>query len=219
MSAVELVRVFLALFFAATALFYFIRIVRLKKQLAHSAVYVGEPGSLHFITHRLFAAFRIAILGVCIVRVPFPAVDAYLGPIGFLNHDPVILAGTALLIVSAFGIVKINLFLKNNWRSGTRPDDTSALVTTGPFAISQNPMMLFVVLAQIGFFLALPTVFSLVCLLVGVWAVVMQVGVERESLALRFGDDYLRYAEHTPRWLFFRSKAGGGSSGVAEQSI
>eukprot|EP00439_Symbiodinium_sp_Y106_P088472 s1_g1008.t1 len=216
MSAVELVRVFLALFFVSAALFYVARIVLLNKQLSGPAVYIGQPGSLHFITHRLFVAFRAAILGVCVLRVPFPAVDAYLGHIGFLNHEAVILFGAALLAVSAFGIIKINLFLKNNWRSGTRPDDTSELVTTGPFAISQNPMMLFVVLAQVGFFLALPTAFSLVCLLVGVWAVITQVGIEREGLTLRFGEEYLRYAEATPRWLFYRTKIGGG---VAEPSL
>ncbi len=217
MSAVELVRVFLALFFASTAVFYVVRIALLEKQLSRPAVYVGQPGNLHFITHRLFAAFRATILGVCVVRVPFPAVDGYLVPIGFLNHDAVILFGAALLAVSAFGIVKINLFMKDNWRSGTRQEDTSDLVTTGPYAFSQNPMMLLVVVAQVGFFLALPTVFSLVCLLVGVWAVVMQVSVERDSLTQRFGEEYVRYAQETPRWLFFKPAVVGGS--VTKQSV
>ncbi len=205
MPAIELVRFFLAAFFLSVALFYFARIFLLSKHLSRSAVYAGRPGSRHFIVHRLFAAFRATILVVCLIRVPFPAFDNYLGPIEFLTRDTIILTGSLLMLLSTVGIVRINLFLKNNWRSGARPDDTTELITSGPFGVSQNPMMLLVTLAQLGFFLALPTVFSLVCLVVGVWAVVSQVDLERRELGERFGDDYLRYAQKTPRWMFFKS--------------
>jgi protein-S-isoprenylcysteine O-methyltransferase Ste14 len=66
-------------------------------------------------------------------------------------------------------------------------------------------MMLCVIAAQVGLFLALPTLFTLVCLVLGVWAVTAQVGVEERLLRQRFGESYNAYAARTPRWLIFRS--------------
>jgi protein-S-isoprenylcysteine O-methyltransferase Ste14 len=65
-------------------------------------------------------------------------------------------------------------------------------------------MMLCVIVAQVGLFLALPSLFTLVCLVLGVWAVNAQVGVEERLLRQRFGEDYDTYVSHTPRWLIYR---------------
>ena len=64
-------------------------------------------------------------------------------------------------------------------------------------------MMLCVILGQLGLFLALPSLFTLVCLGVGTWAVLSQVGVEEKLLQQRFGEAYTAYKTSTPRWLFF----------------
>jgi len=62
-------------------------------------------------------------------------------------------------------------------------------------------MMLCVLLGQVGLFLALPSLFTLVCLVVGVWAVTAQVGVEERLLRQRLGANYEAYVARTPRWL------------------
>ncbi len=77
------------------------------------------------------------------------------------------------------------------------------LITTAPFTFSRNPMMLGVIVAQLGLFLALPTIFTSVCLAVGIWAVNAQTRVEERALRDRFGAKYQDYEERTPRWLRF----------------
>ena len=197
----EFVRWFLALFFSAVCAFYVIRINLLTARLKQKVTYLGAVGSLHHLTHMTFRVFRIIIFAVCLVRVPFPALDQYLFLIGGLQSPYILLSGCALLIASFGGLVAVNLYMNGHWRSGTDPGDQSELITGGPFAVSQNPMMLLVMTGQLGFFLALPSAFTFICLVAGHWAVISQVSVEQTALREKFGDAYLQYTASTPRWL------------------
>ena len=166
MTAIDFTRWFLALFFVSVAAFYTIRILLLKRRMGMSPVFVGQPGSLHFATHLAFRIFRGIILAVCVFRLLWPTLDRYLITIDALWHPAVLLLGDGLLLLSFSTIVLLHIYMGKDWRSGMRLDDRAQLITIGPFAISQNPMMLCVVMAQVGFFLALPSAFSLMCLLV-----------------------------------------------------
>ena len=115
--------------------------------------------------------------------------------------EQVLLLGDGLMLVAFSAVVLVHFQMGDDWRSGTRDGDHTQLITTGLFAYSRNPMMLGVLLAQLGFFLALPSAFTLVCLIVGVSAVVAQVRVEERLLSDRFGEFYEAYKARTPRWL------------------
>ena len=62
-------------------------------------------------------------------------------------------------------------------------------------------MFLGIAIAQAGFFLALPSVFSSVCLLVGWYTLQNQTLAEEAHLSAKFTDDYRHYTEDVPRWL------------------
>ena len=203
MTAIDFTRWFLALFFVGVAVFYTVRILVLKRSMGRSPVFSGQPGTRHFATHLAFRILRVVILAVCVVRLPWPALDRYLIPFDALWHPAVLYLGDGLLLASFSAIVLLHFYMGKDWRSGTRADDGTRLITTGPFAVSRNPMMLCVVMAQAGFFLALPAAFTLVCLAVGVWAVVTQIRVEQGLLRQRFGAAYDDYAARTPLWLIF----------------
>lgn len=201
MATVEATRWFLALYFLGVAGFYSIRIILLKRRNARSPVYSGEPGTIHFATHLAFRIFRLAILGACLTRLIWPAFDRYLLPIGVLWHSAILIIGNTLLAVGFLAAVALHFYMGAAWRSGTREDDETVLVKTGPFSRSRNPMMLCVMAAQAGLFLALPSLFTLLCLAFGIWAVLTQVKVEERLLTRRFGAEYEAYVATTPRWL------------------
>jgi protein-S-isoprenylcysteine O-methyltransferase Ste14 len=204
MSAVDFTRWFLALFFVGVAAFYTVRIIVAKRRMHASPVFSGERGTLHWATHTVFRVFRVFILGVCLVRLAWPGLDRYLVTFDALWRPVVLVLGCSLLVGSFLAVILIHYYMGEEWRSGTRAEDRTRLITTGPFTVSRNPMMLCVIVAQVGLFLALPSLFTLVCLVLGVWAVNAQVGVEERLLRQRFGEDYDTYVSHTPRWLIYR---------------
>lgn len=200
-TAVEFTRWFLALFFLGVAGFYTLRILALKARRGRSPVYSGKRGSWHFLSHLAFRVFRAAILLVCVVRLVEPGLDRYLIPIMPFWHPVVLLAGCLLLLLSFAAVVALHFAMGETWRSGSPEDQAPRLITSGAFAHSRNPMLLGVQGAQFGFFLALPSVFSLLCLAVGLWAVHTQARVEEAMLERQLGEAYRRYRERTPRWL------------------
>lgn len=204
MTTIDFTRWFLALYFTSVASFYTVRIIVLARRYGESPVFSGQPGTLHYATHLAFRVFRIVILGVCVARIPWPQLDRYLIPFDQLWEPAILMTGNVLLATSFAMAVAIHMYMGKNWRSGTRNDDRTELMTRGPFALSQNPMLLCVLVAQSGFFLTLPSGFTLVCWVVGIWAVTTQAKIETGLLRRRFGAAYDEYAEKTPRWLLFR---------------
>jgi protein-S-isoprenylcysteine O-methyltransferase Ste14 len=76
---------------------------------------------------------------------------------------------------------------------------TKKLITDGPFALCRNPMSLGTIMAYAGLSLAIGSISSLItvalftALLLGF---IKQ--IEEKELALRFGDEYVRYKAATP---------------------
>jgi len=201
MTAVEFTRWFLALFFVGVAGFYTVRIIQVGRRLEASPVFSGDFGTRHWTYHAAFRFFRVLILVVCLVRLAWPQFDRFLVPFDGLWHPALLLTGDAMLAGGFAATIAVHFYMGDQWRSGTRDGERTQLITSGPFARSRNPMMLSVMTAQAGLFLAMPSVFTLICLAVGWWAVVAQTAVEEKALQQRFGGDYEAYRATTPRWL------------------
>lgn len=200
MSAELFARWFLAAYFTGVAAYYTIAIIRMKRRLGISPVRKGRRGSLHRRLHQTFVVFRIVIWAVCLARVPWPGVDRWLLPITPLWQPPVMLAGVALLLLAFAAILGVHAAIGDQWRSGIDEDGPSRLITTGPYRLVRNPVFIGIQAAQLGLFLALPSVFTLVCLVVGVACVQMETRLEEAHLQARFGGDYAVYAARTSRW-------------------
>lgn len=200
MAAVEFSRWFLAAFFACVATFYTWTILVKKRRAGRSPVIRGRPGSLHHLIHQTFVVFRAAIFVVCLGRVPFPEVDAWLVPIAPLWRPAVILSGNLLMTAAFAAIVLIHRSMGADWRSGIDDEGPRRLITDGAFGITRNPMFSCIQVGQAGLFLSLPTLFTLICLIVGVTAIQAQVRLEEKHLARRWGEAYRDYAARVPRW-------------------
>jgi len=120
----------------------------------------------------------------------------------WLYHWPVLLAGALLLLASFTAVNYLQAYMHEDWRSGIAPPAGQArLLTEGPYRRSRNPLFLAVMAGQLGFFLALPSVFSLVCLVAGVVVITRQAKEEEKVLAQRFGQAYEAYRGRVPRWF------------------
>ena len=201
MQALDFVRAALPTFFTLLALVYATRMTGARARSGVPLAVTSRPGTVQHVTHSLFRTLRIAVWAVTIIRVPFPQFDAQIGVFPALMQPATVLAGLALLFIG-FGLSSyVHHYMAADWRSGADEGENTELVTSGPFARVRNPMFIGVMAAQIGFFLALPSVFSLICLISGVVAVIAQARYEERELAKRFGASYLAYLAITPGWV------------------
>ena len=193
------IRLFLAGFFTSVALFYSLRI--LLAATPTKRLFMGSRGSSHWIGHVSFRIFRVLIWGVCVGRLLVPTLDRYLLIFPGLQIVWLNLGGVVMMVTGFCLAVSGHSNLGKQWRSGIDPDGPAELVTAKLYSRSRNPMYLGVIIAQLGFFLALPSLFTLVCLVVGVAAIVNQVKLEETHLNRRFATHYDAYRGSVRRWI------------------
>ncbi len=128
--------------------------------------------------------------------------------LGHLAPTPILPHGLAYGLGAVLVFIAVGIRLWGGrvmGRAGTsiKPTvPTTALVTTGPFRFSRNPLYVSVTLFYLGIAIAARSLWALALLLVVL--VVMQRGVidrEERYLERRFGADYVRYKERVRRWI------------------
>lgn len=197
----DLTRAFLAAYFTFVALFYTARIILLKHAITKEVVFAGPRFSNTWWNHMTFRVFRVVIWMVCVFRLFFPALDQYLGLFAGLQHGVLMLIGNTLLVLGLGSIMVMHYRLSRDWRSGIDPTGPGRLICEGVYRYSRNPMFICVGLTQLGFFLALPSVFSLFCLFLGLYILQRQVLAEEKHLSELFSDQYAVYCSRVRRWF------------------
>ncbi|MCC2615510.1 isoprenylcysteine carboxylmethyltransferase family protein [Aestuariibacter halophilus] len=194
-------RCYLAVFFTFVALFYTTRILTMKGATQREYVFPGKAFCATWWNHMAFRLFRVLIWWVCLIRLFVPETDRWLGMIDAMITPPVIISGLLLLTLGFAVAASLHWRYGHAWRSGIDPSGPDKLEVNGLYRFSRNPMFIGVGIAQFGFFLALPSLFSMLCLVVGWIALARQVSAEEEHLHRRFPTLYPLYKDRVRRWL------------------
>ena len=147
-------------------------------------------------------------------RVPFPPPLLFLGlfllSVGLNLVVPITV--TSPLLRQGAGVLTVVAGLAIGWwaifcmkRAHTSPDPgqpTAALVTTGPYRITRNPIYLGLSLAMLGFSLMAGTWWGLLLMPILLLLVTrLIVRVEEAYLLSRFGKRYEDYLSRVHRWI------------------
>ncbi len=89
----------------------------------------------------------------------------------------------------------------DSWRVGIDRETPGALVTSGVFAWSRNPIFVFMDAAAVGTFLLTGRLFFGLFALLTVVAIHLQILREEGFLEARYGEAYRAYRQRTPRYL------------------
>jgi protein-S-isoprenylcysteine O-methyltransferase Ste14 len=113
-----------------------------------------------------------------------------------------VLAGSAFVLI---GFALAALSMRRFRVAGTSVvpgEPSTALVTTGPYAVTRNPIYIGFVLAYFGLAIMLTSLW-IVALLIPVLFILQRGVVEREEAYLerQFGEAYRKYKARVPRWL------------------
>jgi len=120
-----------------------------------------------------------------------------------LDSFPAQIAG--VLLISGGLIVFIFAFFNfgDSWRVGVDYETPGALVTRGIFALTRNPIYVFIDLWFIGIFLINGTLIFLVLAVLAIAAQHWQILREEDFLKKRYGEAYESYRKKTPRYLIW----------------
>src|SRR5688572_9970799 len=110
-----------------------------------------------------------------------------------------------VLLISGCLIVFILAFFNfgDSWRVGVDYETPGALVTSGVFALTRNPIYVFIDSWFIGVFLINGTLIFLVLAVLAIAAQHWQILREEEFLKQRYGNPYESYRKKTPRYLLW----------------
>jgi len=115
--------------------------------------------------------------------------------------------GHLLIVVGACIAILSQRFMGASWRIGAAQADLGAIVESGPFALSRNPVFLGQALLFIGLFIVLPSLIQATLTLALLVAIALQVKIEERVLAAAHGAPYLAYKRRVRRWLGMRRTA------------
>ncbi|MDR3331700.1 MAG: isoprenylcysteine carboxylmethyltransferase family protein [Synergistaceae bacterium] len=109
--------------------------------------------------------------------------------------------GLALSLAGNIIFIAATISFGTAWRVGIDERGSNHLVTTGAFALSRNPVFVFMNLYFCGIFLIYPTWFFLVFFLIAAACIHLQILNEEKFLHARFGQTYEKYQHQVRRYL------------------
>lgn len=145
-------------------------------------------------------AFGLAVFGPLLQTV-FPRLH---------QHDPLWLElggplwgslGHFVTIAGAMLAFAAQVSMGASWRVGVAEDAVGQLVTGGPFEISRNPVFAGQLLLLLGVALAIPSVPSLMAVVLFWLSARSQIRTEERILENQFGPQYQSYQARVPRWM------------------
>ena len=149
-------------------------------QLRHFLI--STPGQVYVLFPLSTLAFEIPRRG------RRPRVDARFLPLAVWGHAQYWLCGFYRRRVQRAG----------GWGMAELP---TRLVTSGPYALTRNPMYLGNLLFELGLLLALRSPVALLIFAVHLVRFARRVGVDEERLEREFGDEYRAYLSRVKRWI------------------
>lgn len=127
----------------------------------------------------------------------------YAPSLGLAIHWRLVFAVTLVLLGIALALAGVFEFRKAKTTvNPLKPETTSAVVATGIFRFTRNPMYLGMLTVLVGWavFLANTVSFALLPLFV-LYMNRFQIGPEERVLSAHFGAEYTRYMQSVRRWL------------------
>ena len=157
----------------------------------------GTPGSIEWWAGLLFVVAIVAGLAAPVLDL----VDV-VEPLDLFDTDWIAAAGIALAVAGVVGTLAAQLAMGDSWRVGVDPDERTALVVDGPFALARNPIFSMMILTAAGLALMVPNIVAIggfVGLIVGLELQVRL--VEEPYLSTAHGQSYTSYAARVGRFL------------------
>jgi protein-S-isoprenylcysteine O-methyltransferase Ste14 len=150
---------------------------------------------------RWFKLLMLASAAVVVCIGWFGALPEVFGPWDFAAQGLARILGWNLLAMSLVWIAVAQWQMGQSWRIGIDTKNKTALVSSGLFAVSRNPIFLGMRVNLLGFFLVLPSALTALIFILGEVLMQIQVRLEEAFLTGKHGEAYADYCTRVRRWL------------------
>jgi protein-S-isoprenylcysteine O-methyltransferase Ste14 len=155
----------------------------------------GRPGSAEWFAGVLFVVAVVAGLVAPALQL-FGAVSPVVAPGRWLIGG----VGAVVAVAGIAATMWAQGSMGDSWRVGVNPEETTWLVTRGPFAVVRNPIFTAMTVAGIGLTLLAFNIVAIGALVVLAVAIELQVRLVEEPYLIRVhGEAYLAYAARVGR--------------------
>lgn len=177
-------------------------IARFRRESSETPLVLTYGDDVNGFSGRVFRANLAATVIVVAIHAVVPDVLAgWAGQIALIDHPVLAWFGIALAFAGALFMVHAQLAMGKSWRIGIPEEQNAPLVDTGVFAISRNPIYLGIMVATLGFLLAIPNAIMLAIAVAGFVGVSYQIRLEEQHLTQAFGRAFEDYRSRVRRWL------------------
>ncbi len=177
-------------------------ILWLRQGINPFALGAGKKGLPRLFELALFPWLVLWMLAVLFsaMRIPFRIIPLSWNPV-VLDLLPLNLIGILMILFGDFVFVWALISLGNSWRVGIDERTAGALVTNGVFALSRNPIFVFLDLYLIGTFLIDGRLFFLIFAVVTALGIHYQILQEEKFLSTKYNRAYQTYRSRTGRYV------------------
>lgn len=199
---ITLLKIFLPIYFVLFfGLAMFWRSYIAWKRTGINPYKLGNSDTVHDFVGKLF---RLTLIIAALIVFVFSFLEGYyhwLSPITWMNSSMLIIIGIVLLVLALIWVLIAQLQMGDSWRIGIDEKSESALVQHGLFGVSRNPIFLGMLVMLVGMLLILPTAATLTVSALGFVLIQVQVRLEEDFLAGKYGKDYRKYQMSVRRWI------------------
>ena len=169
-----------------------------KKTNVNPVTFRGADNSHDYIG-KLFKIVMIFLTVTVIIYAFVPSIYSFLLPVFWLEYQTVQFIGTGLLALSLGWTVLAQIQMGNSWRIGIDEAKPTALVQSGLFRFSRNPIFLGMIITLLGVFLTIPNALTLLFVVLGFVLIQIQVRLEEEFSTKLHSTEYETFRRQVRR--------------------
>ncbi|MDZ4844247.1 MAG: methyltransferase [Chitinophagales bacterium] len=188
----------LALFFLFLMVF---RAYVVWKQTGKNPIIRGKKDNAHNLMSSYLMLIMLMLAGFVITNVVVPESYNYFLPITWLENIYLQDVGAAFMIIALVLTFIAQAQMRESWRLGIDEQTKTALVHSGLFNYSRNPIYLGMEFALLGAFFIAPTGTTLLLLVLSYMLLQIQIRLEEEFLTKLHGQAYLDFKRKVRRWI------------------
>jgi protein-S-isoprenylcysteine O-methyltransferase Ste14 len=161
-----------------------------------------HKGAIQAVAERFWKLAVALLAAAALIAWMAPGIEPALGRPVWSDTPALRWIAAGTMFLATLLILAAQAAMGASWRVGVPAEGPGALVTSGMFAVSRNPVFVGMFGLALAMFLWSPTMLSAALLALAASTMAMQVRIEEDALLAKHGEFYAAYQRRTPRWVW-----------------